>query len=136
MIRFGKTKKSSKITLDDHKQHLVWTSAHGGRHDEECEKPIISTQEVTAEIISDPLIVPIITVRVDGTEIYGTAWYLHGERKIFAISIWHEGRWRALGDVTGLPTPLVFVSISRILGQDGMRFHCTDPRNENALRIT
>src|ERR1700688_1316302 len=102
MIRFGRAKHFSKVTLDDHNKHPIWTSAHDDEHDEEWEKPIISSREVTQEILTHPLIVPIITVGIEGTDLFGTAWYLHNEHKIFAISMWQEKQWRTLSDVAGL----------------------------------
>jgi hypothetical protein len=123
------------VNLGDHLKHLIWTSAHGGRHDEESEKPIINTNEVTQEIIDHPLIVPIITIRVEGTETYGTAWYLHRDRVIFAIALWHDGRWTALGRVSGLPSPTFFVAVPKILGESNVRFRCDDPLAERALRV-
>ena len=136
MIQFGRAKHFSKVTIDDHTKYPIWTSAHDNRHDEEGEKPIISSWEVTQEIVSHPLVVPIITVRIEGSNLLGTAWYLHGERKLFAISVWQENRWKALTDTQGLTPPVVFVSVPKILDVENVRFLCRNPQEENAIEIT
>src|SRR5688500_18405329 len=107
MLKLGRVKRYSEVTLDDHLKHLVWTSAHGGRYDEECERPIVSTNEVTQEIIDHELIVPVITVGVEGTGLQGTGWYLHKDRMLFAIALWSDGAWATLDNVPGLPSPTV-----------------------------
>src|SRR2546421_11653324 len=111
MIQFGRAKHFSKITLDDHTKYPIWTSAHDERHDEEWEKPIISVREITQEIIAHPLIVPIITVKIEGAELFATAWYLHKEQKIFAIAVWDENKWTSLSDMKELGPPVVFVAV-------------------------
>jgi hypothetical protein len=125
MIEFGKAKRWEKITLDDHFRYPIWTSAHDDRHDEEWDKPIISSREVTQEILEHPLIVPIITVRVRDSEHYGTGNYLHSERELFAICLWCDGRWVALED-TGLNGPVSFISVPKILGRENVEFVCAD----------
>lgn len=135
MIQYGRAKHFSKVTLQDHQKHLIWTSAHDDRHDEEWEKPIVSTSEVTQEVIDCPVIVPIITLRIEGTDLFGTGWFLHKDREIFAISIWQEDRWRALADVAALLPPTTFISVPKILGVEGVRFVCTNLRDEKATRV-
>ncbi len=135
MIQYGRAKHFSKATLQDHQQYLIWTSAHDERHDEEWEKPTISTSEVTQEIIQCPVIVPIITVRVEDTDLFGTAWYHHADRRIFAISIWHENQWKDLIYGGVLRPPVVFVSVPRILGEENVRFLWNDPKHDKAAKI-
>ena len=135
MIQYGRAKHFSKVTLQDHQKHLIWTSAHEERRDEEWEKPIVSTSEVTEEIIECPVIVPIITVRVEGTGLFGTAWYLHKGREIFAIGIWHGNRWKDLLHGKALTPPSVFVSVPKILGEENVRFIWNDPTHDKAARI-
>ncbi len=135
MIKYGRAKPFSKVTLSDHQQHLIWTSAHDERHDEEWEKPIVSASEVTQEIIDCPVVVPIITVTVEGTDLVGTAWYLHKDRQIFAIAIWHDDQWRDLFYGGVLKPPAVFVSVPKILGEEKVRFLWEDPKCDKAARI-
>jgi hypothetical protein len=135
MIEYGRAKHFSKVTIHDHQTHLIWTSAHDDRHDEEWEKPIISTSALTQEIIDCRVNVPIITVRVKDTDIFGTAWYAHSESEIFAISIWHEDRWKDLISAGALQPPAVFVSVPRILGEENVRFILKDPKCDKAVKI-
>jgi hypothetical protein len=135
MIRFGRARQFSDVTLEDHIKYPIWTSAHDDRHDEESEKPIVNSAEVTQVIIGHPLIVPIITLKIRNTELLGTGWYLHRERKLFAISVWHEGRWKSLGDVGYLIPPIMFVSVPKILGEENVEFLCSDLQHEQAFRI-
>lgn len=135
MIRFGRAKQFSKATLKDHQDHLIWTSAHDERHDEEWEKPIVSASEVTQEIIDCPVIVPIITIHIEATGLFGTAWYLHKDREIFAVSVWHENRWKDLLYGKALAPPIVFVSVPKILGEDNVRFLWNDPSHDKAVRM-
>ncbi len=137
MIRFGRIKSYSTVTIEDHLKHLIWTSAHGGRHDEESERPVISTDEVTQEIIDHELIVPVITIQTESSNHYGTAWYLHRDREIFAIAIWDDDTWKTLADMTAtLTAPVVFLSLPRILGQEKVRFVCSDLKSEKAVRMS
>ena len=135
MIEYGRAKHFSKVTIRDHQKHPIWTSAHDERHDEEWEKPIISTSEVTQEIIDCRLIAPIITIRLQDTDIFGTAWYAHREGEIFAISLWHEDRWKDLIYGATLRPPAVFVSVPRILGEENVQFIWKDPKRDKAAKI-
>jgi len=81
------------------------------------------------------LIVPIIPLKIGNTELLGNGWYLHTERKLFAISVWHEGRWKSPGDVGCLSPPLMFVSIPKILVEENVEFHCSDLQHEQAFGI-
>ena len=135
MIQYGRAKHFSKVTLQDHERYLIWTSAHDERHDEQWEKPIISATEVTQEIVECPVIVPIITVKVQDTDLLGTAWYLHKDREIFAIAVWHEGRWKDLLYGGALKPPTVFVSVPKIMGEENVRFLWSDAKRDKAARI-
>jgi hypothetical protein len=135
MIQFGRAKHFSKVKIQDHQKHLIWTSAHDERHDEEWEKPIVSTSELTQEIIDCRLIAPIITIRVEGADLYGTAWFASDDGEIFAISIWHEGRWKTLSDIPTLKPPTVFVAVPKILGVEHVRFLWTNPKCDKAVKI-
>jgi len=135
MIRYGRAKHFSKVTLQDHQKYLIWTSAHDDRHDEQWEKPIINTSDVTQEIVDCPIIVPIITVRVENTDLFGTGWYLHKERELFAISVWHENQWKDLIYGRALKPPAVLVSIPRVLGEENVRFVWKNPEHDKAFRV-
>ena len=135
MIQYGRAKHFSKVKLEDHQKYLIWTSAHDERHDEEWEKPIVSTSEVTREIIDCPVIVPIITLRVQDTDLFGTAWYLHKDQEIFAITVWHENQWKGLIYGGALKPPTVFVSVPKILGEENVRFVWENSTNDKATRI-
>ena len=134
MIKFGRAKHFSKVTLDDHLQHLIWTSAHDDRHDEEWEKPIVSTQDLTQEIVDSDLIVPIITIKVEGTEIYGTGWYVHRDGSLFAIAIWGDETWKTLDDAKVVAPNAILISVPTILGEENVRFGSIDLLNCRALR--
>jgi hypothetical protein len=135
MILYGRAKHFSKVTLQDHQKHLIWTSAHDDRHDEEWEKPIVSTSEVTQEIIDCPVVVPIITVRVEDTGLFGTGWYLHKDGELFAISVWHEDRWKDLIYGGAMKPRAVFVSVPKILGVENVRFVWENPEHDKAFRV-
>jgi hypothetical protein len=90
---------------------------------------------VTQEIIECPVIVPIITVKVQGTDLFGTAWYLHKEQRIFAIAIWHKSRWKDLIYGGALKPPTVFVSVPKILGEENVRFIWEDPKYDKATKV-
>jgi hypothetical protein len=135
LIQFGKAKHISKITLADVIRYPVWTSAHDDRHDEEWEKPVVSTTDVTQEILEDPLIAPIITLRTENSDLWISAWYAHDKQEIFAITAWHEDEWTALAYLKGLVPPLVLVSLPKILNESDVRFRCVDFPSESATRI-
>jgi hypothetical protein len=136
MIQYGRAKHFSKVKLQDHQKHLIWTSAHDERHDEEWEKPIVGASDVSQEIIDCPVVVPIITLRVDGTDLFGTGWYLHKDRELFAIAVWHEERWKDLIYGRAFKPPAVFISVPSILGEKDVRFTWDDPKHDKAFRIS
>ena len=72
-LRLGRAKRQQKLVLADHLKSPIWVSAHDDRHDEEWYKPIVSTTDVSEKVIEvGP---PIITVRLEGTSLAGTACY-------------------------------------------------------------
>jgi hypothetical protein len=136
MIKFGRAKKYGKIKLKDYLKYPIWTSTHDERHDEETEKPIINISEVTLEIINDPLIVPIFAIKDEKTNIPGTAWYLHDEQKLIAISIWYNDQWTTVSEVEEFSFPIIFVALPKILGIENVKFKYSDTDQDQAIKIS
>lgn len=131
-IRFGRAKRFDKIRLKDVLKYPIWVSAHDDRHDEEYEKPIVNTDNVTEEI--DKL-APIITFKVEGQELYGAGYYSHADSYMFALAVWVLDQWITLEDYDALQTPVTFVSIPQIRGETDVKFVCRDRREDRAYRI-
>jgi hypothetical protein len=131
-IKFGRAKHFEKIRLKDVLRYPIWVSAHDDRHDEEYEKPIVNSNNVTEEI--DKL-APIITFKVEGQELYGAAYYSHAEKDMFAIALWVSTQWITLEDYDALQTPATFISVPRIRGETDVKFVCRDRSEDRAFMI-
>ena len=137
-VKFGRAKHNSKLTLDDFMRNPIWVSAHDERHDEEWFKPIMKPTQVTAEILR--VNHPILTVRVEGTTIYGTASYSHEDNWLYGFGFWLRNKSVPLTSRTPpkklapLEFPLTLVPLASILGAQGLRFLLKKPTDHAAKR--
>ncbi len=119
-LRFGRAKHDEKTKLEDHLRHPIWVSAHDDRHDEEWYKPIVSTTDVSQKVLDHD--VPIITVKLEGTDVVGIAYYWAEEDQIADIVLWDRKQWRPLREVVRVKYPAVFMAVPSILGEENVRF--------------
>ena len=132
MIKFGRAKHLGMIKLKHVLKHPIWVSAHDERHDEEYEKPIINSNDVTEEI--DEL-APIITFKVKGTDdLYGSACFYHAEGYLYSIALWVEDLWVGMEDCDNLELPATFEAIPKIHGESNIKFVCRDRNKDRAYR--
>ena len=73
-IAFGRATHIEKIKLQDCLTYPIWVSAHDDSHDEEMQKPITSTADVSDDVLRVDH--PSITFKVDGRQWYGTGMQL------------------------------------------------------------
>jgi hypothetical protein len=130
-IKFGRAKHFDKITLKHVIQYPIWVSAHDERHDEEYEKPIVNTDDVTEDVDQ---YAPIITFKVKGTDLFGSGWYSHSDGHMYALSLWYGGKWASLGDCEQLEFPIELIAVPKIRGQEHVEFCCNDPHEDRAYR--
>ena len=132
-ILFGAPVSLDDITLAQVLQHPIWVWAwEAGREeeaeDEACQCPVIGTDNVTAGFTE-----PVITVRVKGTDVYGSGSYNLERDQLEAISLWQDNAWIILQETT-LPTPIVLVAVPSIDGAAGVEFVCHEPSEDRAVR--
>jgi len=133
-LTFGPAKSLDDISLDDVLKHPVWlwvweTGQEGAPdQDETWQRPVTSTRDVT-----DEMRVPTVTLRVKGTDLYGSGEYHREHDRLEAISLWIGTQWRGLTDA-GVQAPLTFIVIPRIRGQADVEFECNDLRSDEAYR--
>ncbi|MCI0361216.1 MAG: hypothetical protein L0211_22270 [Planctomycetaceae bacterium] len=132
-LRFGRAKREEKRVLADHVKHPIWVSAHDDRHDEEWYKPIVSTTDVSEQVIEFD--VPIITVKLAGTDLVGTAYYWAEGDAISDVLLWVDRRWRRLVELPKVKYPAVLVSMPAIRGDDDVRFRVKKRGDDGGGRI-
>ena len=129
----GKSKSLDDITLTDILENPIWEWALGEEaiegQDETWQRPIIDTDNVTDEIFN-----PTITLKIKGTDIYGSAEYDNEVKGLSAISIWKENEWKILTDFE-TSTPIIFISIPKIEGIENVEFICKDLSEDRAIRV-
>ncbi len=133
-VKFGRAKHGPEITLADILRHPIWVSAHDERHDEEWEKPVVSPASVTRDVLR--VNNPLITLRLEGTQLFGSGYYDHANRRIYGISLWIEGEGILVEHTKGLRFPMTFVAIPPILRQRDVRFVLRKAKDYFALRST
>jgi hypothetical protein len=131
-LRFGRAKRQEKFALADHLKHPIWVSAHDDRHDEEWYKPIVSTTDVSQKVLDHD--VPIITVKVEGSDLAGTAYYFAEGDSISDVVLSVGRKWQPLREVAQVKYPAVLVAVPSILGQANVRFQMTKP-DDNGRRM-
>ena len=120
------------MTLQDCLTHPIWVSAHDDRHDEEWQKPIISTSDVTEEVLRVDH--PIITFKVEGQECYGCGHYDHQSGHLYAMALMIDDEWVALESVTGLEMPIQFIAVPTIFGRESVQFTLNDVSEDRAYK--
>ena len=133
-IKFGRAKHLVRIKLKHVLEHPIWVSAHDERHDEEYEKPIINSDDVTDEI--DDL-APIITFKVNGTdeELYGSGCYFHAEGYMYSIAFWRKDHWVGIEKYNNLHLPATFKAVPKIHGESNVKFVCRNSSEDRAYRV-
>ena len=132
-LRFGRARRVEKFVLADHLKHPIWVSAHDDRHDEEWYKPIVSTTDVSQKVLDYD--VPIITVKLAGTNLAGIAYYWSEDDQIADVVLWDRNKWRLLREVPKVKYPAVLVAVPSIHGQAYVQFRLTKP-DSHGRRIT
>jgi hypothetical protein len=129
----GQAKSLDDITLEDVIKYPIWEWALDEegveRQDETWQKPVIDTDNVTAAMYY-----PTITVRVQNTNYYGCGEYNRNSDQITAISIWKNDKWIDLRQFTEMPTPLIFIALPRLYGENNVEFICFDIAKDRAVR--
>jgi hypothetical protein len=120
----GAPKSPDDITIEDVKAFPIWEWALDEEgvdgQDETWQRPITSTNNVTREMFN-----PIITLLIEGTELYASGEFEHDPESIKAVTVWYEGQWLGINEIP-LPVPLTFVSIPTINGIENIKFLSTD----------
>ena len=131
-LEFGATKSLEELTLDDVLKYPIWLwdweAGLEGDSEDAGQCPVLNSTNVLPDMRE-----PIITLRVDGTNLFASASYNPQKDQLEAISLWQDGEWVIVQE-TSLPLPLRFVSVPTILGHANVQFLCTDPRSDRAAR--
>ena len=129
----GKAKSLDEITLDDVLKYPIWEWALDEEgeegQDETWQRPIIDTDNVNDEIFN-----PTITLKIKGTDIYGSAEYDNETKSINAISVWYDDEWKVLNDYE-IATPFIFIAIPKIDGIENVEFVCDDLSEDRATKV-
>jgi hypothetical protein len=128
----GKSKSLDDITLDDALKYPIWEWAldeegEGGQ-DETWQRPIVDTDNVTDDIYN-----PTITIKVKGTELFGSGEFDNETQSLSAISIWLDNEWKILSQ-TQIKTPIIFIALPKINEIQNVEFFCDSLTSDNAER--
>lgn len=130
----GKAKSLEDITLDDVLEYPIWEWALGEEtvpgQDETWQRPIISTTNVTDEMVQ-----PTITIIVKGSNVYGSAEFNYSEQVLESTAVWHDDEWISVFDYETFVFPVTFVAIPTIQGQSGVEFEYVNWQMETAKRV-
>lgn len=132
-IQFGSPVPMDEIELAHILQHPIWVWVwEAGKEDQADDEtwqcPVIGTTDVTPGFTE-----PVITVRVKGTDTYGSGSYNVELDQLEAISLWENGAWVAVQEASQ-PSPIVLVSVPTINGVADVQFVCQDPASDTAPR--
>lgn len=117
----GKPKPLDEITAIEVLRHPIWEWALDNgieEYDETWQRPIISTEDVTAEMPN-----PIITLLVKNTEYIASGEYNREDQTLNCLAVWIQQEWVMLSE-SGLLVPLVFIALPSINGRHNREFVC------------
>lgn len=129
----GTPKPLSEISAQDVLEYPIWlwvweAGLEESADDETWQCPVLETSDVT-----DGMTEPVITLKVKGTNIVGSASYNPRSDQLEAISIWEGEAWIGVEE-SELPTPIVFVAVPTIRGIEKAEFICSQPSSDRAVR--
>ena len=132
-LEFGKPKSLDDIKLEDVKKYPIWLWVWEAGLEEEAEDetwqcPVINSTNVTASLTE-----PIITLTVEGSNLFASASYNAEKNQLESIAIWENEEWQLLNK-SGLKQPITFLSVPLINRQENVKFVCTDVNSEIAKR--
>ena len=132
-FEFGAPKALDDISLQDAMNHPIWLWAweaglEGEVEDETWQCPVLNTSDVT-----DAMTEPVVTLRIEGNDVIGSASYNAELDQLEAISIWENGAWTGIQETT-LATPITLIAVPSIRGVTGVRFVCSEPDEDRASR--
>ncbi len=126
-IQYGRAKHMERVTAADCLEHPIWVMAHNSKFHEEGVRPITNKSNVDREVLRSR--VPIITVRVEGTEVVGQAYYDEKNDDLSSIALLIKGKWvDAFNQHERLKFPVTFIVVPKLLGQADIRFAWKRPK--------
>lgn len=134
-LKFGKPKSPENIKLEDVKKYPIWlwvweAGLEEDAEDETWQCPIINSTNVTATLTE-----PIITLSVEGSNLFASASYNAERNQLESIAIWTNEEWQLLNK-SGLKEPITFLSVPLINGEENAKFICGDVKSEIAKRAS
>jgi len=133
-IKVGTPKALDDISTQDVETHPIWLWAweaglEGEVEDETWQCPVLNTSDVT-----DAMMEPIITLRIEGCNVIGSASYNAELDQLEAISVWENGEWTGIQKAT-LAAPVMLISVATIRGIAGVRFFYSQTDEDRASRV-
>jgi len=133
-FKVGTPKALEDISAQDVEAHPIWLWAweaglEGEVEDETWQCPVLDTSDVT-----DAMTEPVITLRVEGSGVIGSASYNAGLDQLEAISIWENGAWTGIQEAA-LAAPVSLIAVPTIRGIAGVKFVCSQPDEDRAPRV-
>ena len=134
-LEFGKPKSLDDIKLEDVKKYPIWLWVWEAGLEEEAEDetwqcPVTNSMNVTASLSE-----PIITLTVEGENLFASASYNAEQNQLESIAIWANEEWQVLNK-SGLKQPITFLSVPLINGKESVKFICSDIESEIAKRAS
>tara|TARA_Y100001956_G_scaffold40823_1_gene39959 strand:+ start:156 stop:563 length:408 start_codon:yes stop_codon:yes gene_type:complete len=118
--KLGEPKDLDSITLEDVLEHKIWIwtweAGLEGEYNEDWQVPVKGIDNITNQFTE-----PIITLKVVGADLIASGAYNFDEKKLFGISIWENGKWQLLTDIS-VDEPIIFESMIKINGKEKIEF--------------
>lgn len=133
-LKIGTPKALDDISAQDVKTYPIWLWAWEAGLEDEVEDetwqcPVLNTSDVT-----DAMTEPVITLRIEGSDVIGSASYNAGLDQLEAISIWENGAWVGIQEST-LAAPISLIAVPTIRGIASVKFVCSQPDEDRASRV-
>lgn len=133
MYRFGKPKDLGLITkqdvLDNKVWIWVWETDLEPKYPEDFQVPIIDLED-----LQNTFSEPIITLKIENTDIIASASYDFCNDSLSAISIWEEEKWVTIEN-SSITEPIIFTSLIKIGGVERKQFICKSKTKDRAYSL-
>lgn len=134
-IQYGRPLPLDEITLAHVLDHPIWVWAWEAGSEEDASDetdqcPVLNTTDVT-----DSFTEAIITFKVKGTTLHGSASFIPELDRLEALSLWEGDTWVGLQEAA-IPIPCTLVAVPTIRGVRDVEFLYDDPAVDAAERVS
>jgi hypothetical protein len=105
------------------------------RADEDAQRAVISRDPNASSDVIRKFLEATVTVKVSGTDVYGTGVYDREADTLDELCFWTGNRWDRSGNLNGISAPLTLEPLCRILGKRDAQFVLKKVGDRSATRV-